>query len=184
MNINSKNAKIWDDIWKLSEYLAGFRKDTWGIVSCKGGVVEYSGPPRIVCTSGGFDPLHIGHVRCMQGCKNHGEICVVIVNGNGFLKRKKGFVFMDVQERMEIIAAIQGVDHIVEWDDGDQFVGGAIEILKPQVFCKGGDRASPAQMACCELEICEKINCRIEYGVGGFEKVQSSSWLVQNQKSI
>lgn len=183
MTIKQNNATIWDNAWKLSQYLSNCRQDTWGIVSCKGGVVEYSGPPRIVCTSGGFDPLHIGHVRCIQGCKNYGEILVVIVNGDGFLKRKKGFAFMTAEERMEIIAAIQGVDHVIEWDDGDQFVGGALEIIKPQVFCKGGDRTSPAQMAVSELEVCDRIGCRIKYGVGGFEKVQSSSWLVQNQQS-
>jgi len=102
---------------------------------------------------------------------------VVIVNGDGFLKRKKNFVFMPLAERLEIIAAIAGVDHVIAWDDGSQFVDKALEILKPDIFTKGGDRSRPQDIAPCELEICEKIGCKLVLGVGGDTKSQSSSAL-------
>ena len=75
--------------------------------------------------------------------KNASGIFVVIVNGDGFLYRKKGYAFMPHHERMEIVAGIEGVDYVVGWDDGTQTVTGAIEILKPDYFTKrhGGDGA-------------------------------------------
>ena len=133
-----------------------------------------------VVTSGGFDPMHVGHLRCLQ---NSAEIArqnkvqlVVIVNGDGFLHRKKGFAFMPEAERAEIIAGIAGVDAVVLWDDGTQFVTGALEILRPIIFTKGGDRDSAANVP--EFDLCEKIGCKVMFGVGG-GKVQSSSDLVK-----
>jgi len=64
----------------------------------------------VVATSGGFDPMHVGHLRCIQGAADLGDILVVIVNSDGFLNRKKGFTFMPHEERMEIIAGLAGVD--------------------------------------------------------------------------
>lgn len=133
----------------------------------------------IIATSGGFDPIHVGHIRCIQQSKNaHKQLLVVIVNGDGFLTRKKGKPFMSHLERMEIVNAIEGVDYVVGWDDGSQDVIGAIEILKPNFFTKGGDRSSSDKVA--EAEICEKVGCKILYGVGGFDKAQSSSALIAN----
>lgn len=137
---------------------------------------------KIVATSGGFDPLHVGHVRCIQeaaSLKRKGGKLVVIVNGDGFLMRKKGFVFMPFEERAEIINAIAGVDYVIGWDDGSQFVSGALEIFKPNIFAKGGDRSDPDKVP--EFEVCQRINCEIRFGVGGREKVQSSSDLTKNR---
>lgn len=132
---------------------------------------------QIIATSGGFDPLHIGHVRCIRGSKTRSdEMLVVIVNGDGFLTRKKGKPFMPLAERMEIVDALDGVDFVVPWDDGSPTVIGALEILRPHVFTKGGDRSSADKVP--EVEICKKIGCTILYGVGGTEKVQSSSKLI------
>ena len=124
--------------------------------------------------------MHVGHLRCLQ---NSAEIArqnkvqlVVIVNGDGFLHRKKGFAFMPEAERAEIIAGIAGVDAVVLWDDGTQFVTGALEILRPIIFTKGGDRDSAANVP--EFDLCEKIGCKVMFGVGG-GKVQSSSDLVK-----
>ena len=133
----------------------------------------------LVTTSGGFDPIHIGHLKCIQGAamlKGDGLFCV-IVNGDGFLKRKKGFVFMPLQERMELIAGLKGVDIVVSWDDGGQYVTGAIEIMKPNIFAKGGDRSTAENVP--EYETCVKIGCTVVFGIGGAEKLQSSSELVQ-----
>jgi len=137
---------------------------------------------NIVLTSGGFDPMHVGHLRCLQESSviaaslPRGRLAVV-VNGDGFLLRKKGYAFMPEYERAEIIAGVSGVDYVVLWDDGSQFVSGAVEILKPTYFTKGGDRTSSANVP--EFDICEKIGCKVLFGIGG-EKIQSSSVLVEN----
>ena len=140
-------------------------------------------------TSGGFDPLHIGHVRCIKATVARAQnkdihpwqmkgIVVVVVNADSFLQRKKGYAFMPLEERMEIIDAIDGVDYVVSWEtDGDQTVCGAIEILKPTYFTKGGDRFDASTIP--EWDICQKINCEIITGVGVGGKVQSSSELVE-----
>lgn len=141
----------------------------------------------IIVTSGGFDPLHVGHLRCLQESseivKKHQQFAqtffLVIVNGDGFLTRKKGKPFMKLEERMEIVHAIKGVDGVVAWDDGSQNVIGALELLKPDYFTKGGDRDSAQNVP--EADICGKIGCNIVYGVGG-GKIQSSSELIKNSQ--
>ncbi len=134
---------------------------------------------RIVCTSGGFDPMHVGHLRCIletsRIAKEMGALCVVIVNGDGFLERKKGRAFMPEFERLEIIAGVRGVDHVVSWDDGSQFVSGCIDILRPVAFTKGGDRTDATNVP--EFGLCERIGCEVIFNVGG-GKIQSSSNLI------
>ena len=151
--------------------------------------LERSNQRPIYMTSGGFDPLHIGHVRCIKATVARAQnkdihpwqmkgIVVVVVNSDSFLQRKKGYAFMPLEERMEIIDAIDGVDYVVSWEtDGDQTVCGAIEILKPTYFTKGGDRFDASTIP--EWDICQKINCEIITGVGVGGKVQSSSELVE-----
>ena len=142
---------------------------------------------HLVVTSGGFDPLHVGHLRCIIESANISKKSgirvrlAVIVNSNGFLLRKKGYAFMPENERMEIIAGISGVDYVVPWDDGGQTVTGAIEILKPLIFTKGGDRDAAANVP--EFDLCEKIGTRVMFNVGG-GKIQSSSTLVDSAKSF
>ena len=125
--------------------------------------------------------MHVGHLRCIQEsaliASARNVPLVVIVNGDGFLQRKKGYAFMPEMERAEIIAGARGVDAVVLWDDGTQFVTGALEILRPVVFTKGGDRDSAANVP--EFELCERIGCKVMFGVGG-GKVQSSSDLVRS----
>ena len=140
----------------------------------------------VYCTSGGFDPLHIGHLRCIQhtanmcqgGPKGRGEagIFVVIVNGDGFLYRKKGYAFMPHHERMEIVAGIEGVDYVLGWDDGSQTVTGAIDAIKPKYFTKGGDRDSAANVP--EFDLCKEIGCKVMFNIGG-GKIRSSSELAK-----
>lgn len=142
-------------------------------------------PLGIILTCGGFDPLHVGHVKCLvESASLKGDypsaIFVVVVNGDEFLKNKKGFVFMPEQERMEIIDAIQGVDHVVRWYDGTQNCIGAIEKILPNVFTKGGDRSDRDKIP--EADICDIVGCKIMFGVGGKDKPQSSSWLTDKVK--
>ena len=88
---------------------------------------------------------------------------------------------MPEAERAEIIAGVAGVDAVVLWDDGTQFVTGALEILRPIVFTKGGDRDSAANVP--EFDLCDKIGCKVVFGIGG-GKIQSSSDLVKSIRSV
>jgi D-beta-D-heptose 7-phosphate kinase/D-beta-D-heptose 1-phosphate adenosyltransferase len=159
-------ATVFFDIRKLKDYLDGSFSDM-----------------ALYVTSGGFDPLHVGHLRCIQETSRlaSGEdgrppgIVVVVVNGDGFLERKKNYAFMPHEERMEIIAGIDGVDFVAGWDDGGQTVTGAIEVLQPDYFTKGGDRNTSHNVP--EFDLCEDIGCEVLFNVGG-GKVQSSSELV------
>jgi cytidyltransferase-like protein len=134
-------------------------------------------PRPLVATSGGFDPLHIGHLRCLREASELGGTLIAIVNGDGFLERKKQYKFMPVEDRMEIIDGIKGVDIVIAWDDGTQFVSGAIDLIKPDIFAKGGDRAEPKDIP--EWDICEQVGCKVIFNVGG-GKIRSSSELVAN----
>ena len=137
----------------------------------------------ILLTSLGADPPHVGHIRLLLDSakisQDAGTLFIVLVNDDEFLMRKKGFVFMPLAERMEVIAAIRGVDYVAPWSSPTQFVDEAIRLIKPKYFTKGGDRSSPAQIALCELQACNEVGCEILYGIGGSEKVQSSSELVR-----
>lgn len=140
----------------------------------------------VVATSGGFDPLHVGHLRCIQESANYKLLpdyghgfgsLVVIVNSDEFLLRKKGFIFMPLEQRLEMIDGLRGVDYVVSWEDGTQFVTGALEILQPNVFTKGGDRSIAANVP--EFDMCQQIGCEVVFGVGGRNKIQSSSELTR-----
>lgn len=163
---------LWEDIDKLADHLM-HRRMTDDL------------PLGIILTCGGFDPLHVGHARCIiesAAMKNKypSAVLVVVANGDEFLQKKKGFVFMPEKERMEILHSIKGVDHVVRWYDGTQNCIGAIGKLSPNIFTKGGDRSSRDVIP--EADICDEIGCSIVYGVGGTEKVQSSSWLTTKRK--
>lgn len=163
---------MWQDIDKFVEHLDYLR-------------VNEEIPPAVILTCGGFDPIHVGHVRCLRDSvklkdRFPNALFVVVANGDEFLKTKKDFVFMPEPERMEILSAIKGVDHVVRWYDGTQNCIGAIEKIKPNIFTKGGDRSSRDRIP--EADICDEISCEIIYGVGGTDKPQSSSWLTANLK--
>jgi cytidyltransferase-like protein len=137
---------------------------------------------KIVLASGGFDPLHVGHTRYLKAASELGHTLIVAVNGDGFLMRKKGYVFMPLEERLEIIASIEGVDYVVPWDDGGQFVDGLIRQIMPDIFAKGGDRSDVQNIAPCERQACLDVGCFLMLSVGGSDKPQSSSALVNKLK--
>ena len=131
---------------------------------------------RTVAVSGGFDPLHVGHVRMIQEARKLGARLVVIVNGDEFLLRKKGYVFMPLAERMEILRALRDVDDVVAAVDKDQTVRETLRQVKPDVFANGGDRRAEADIP--EAEVCSELGIDLVFNVGG-GKVQSSSDLVR-----
>lgn len=130
---------------------------------------------RIVCVSGGFDPIHIGHLRYIQDAARHGKV-VVLLNSDAWLLRKKGYVFMAFDERKAIIEELKSVRAVVEVDDEDNTVCSGITQVKPDIFAKGGDRG-PENTP--EQETCGHLGIDVIFGVGGDDKLQASSRLVE-----
>ena len=134
---------------------------------------------RWVAVSGGFDPLHVGHVRMFAAARKLGDRLVVILNNDHWLRSKKGFAFMPQRERAEMIQMFPFVDKVVITNhvpgDADRSVVRALQQLKPDIFANGGDR----KIGCIpEIMVCGKIGCKPVYNVGKGGKVQSSSWLL------
>ena len=128
----------------------------------------------IVCTSGGFDPIHSGHISCFQESKKYAQTLVVIVNGDSFLKEKKGKPFMNLEQRCSIVGAIKNVDYVIPFEiENDSTVIKALEKIKPNFFTKGGDRYDKKTIA--EWDICEKLNIKIITNVGN--ETSSSNYL-------
>jgi D-beta-D-heptose 7-phosphate kinase/D-beta-D-heptose 1-phosphate adenosyltransferase len=128
-----------------------------------------------VMVSGGFDPLHIGHVQMILEAAKWGDV-IVVLNSDEWLKRKKNFIFMPWPERAAILYAIKGVIQVSEVDDKDNSVCEAIRRLLPTYFANGGDR-SPINTP--EISACEALDVHLLWNIGG-DKVQSSSELVEN----
>jgi D-beta-D-heptose 7-phosphate kinase/D-beta-D-heptose 1-phosphate adenosyltransferase len=135
--------------------------------------------PVVVAVSGGFDPLHIGHIRYIQEARKLGDRLVVILNNDNWLTLKKGYVFMPEAERKEIMQAIAGVDEVFITEHApdtiDISICDALRKVRPHIFAKGGDR-NVGNIP--EVAVCEEIGCTIVSDMGAGGKVQSSSWLV------
>lgn len=140
---------------------------------------------KVVMVSGGFDPVHVGHVRMFNEAKKLGDELIVVLNNDNWLMFKKGFVFMPEAERKEIIEAFRAVDKVVltshEPNTTDISVCHEIELLKPNIFANGGDR-KPDGDPVPEVELCKKLGIEIVYNVGHGGKVRSSSELVKLAK--
>jgi len=130
-------------------------------------------PYDTVVVSGGFDPVHIGHVRLILAAAEYGDV-IVVANSDSWLYRKKGFVFMTWDQRKEILEALKGVVR-VEWvDDTDETVCEALRRIKPTYFANGGDRKGDNVP---EVAVCEELDIEMLWNMGG-SKVESSSDLV------
>lgn len=144
---------------------------------------------KIVMVSGGFDPVHIGHVRMFQEAKKLGDELIVLLNNDNWLKLKKGYVFMEQHERKEIIEAFESVDRVIisnhEENTKDISISRELRLIKPHIFAKGGDR-NVGNIPTPEVLVCNEIGCQIVNDIGFGGKVQSSSDLVKrstlNQK--
>lgn len=131
---------------------------------------------KIVCTSGGFDPLHPGHVSNIHESKQYGDSLVIIVNGDDFLRRKKGKPFMDLHTRSWIVSYVRGVDFVIPFEiENDPTVCVALEKIKPHIFTKGGDRIDETSIP--EWDVCSKHGIQIISGVGHKKDWSSSNFL-------
>lgn len=134
---------------------------------------------KVVAVSGGFDPVHIGHVRMFNEAKALGDYLVVILNNDAWLRAKKGYAFMPQEERKEILEALRAVDEVLLTNHReapkDMSVCAELQALKPHVFANGGDRKEGTVP---EYVVCEDLGIEMVFDVGLGGKVQSSSWLV------
>lgn len=139
----------------------------------------------IVLITGGFDPVHSGHIAYLQSARKLGDVLVVGVNSDVWLERKKGQAFMPLHERATILRSMQGVDFVIDFDDRDGSARRAIEMTRqsyPQdhiIFANGGDRTdtniAEMDVADANLEFC--------FAVGGEHKRNSSSWILQEWRA-
>jgi len=133
-----------------------------------------------VLVSGGFDPVHVGHIRMIRDAAKHGGV-IVIANSDDWLHRKKGFNFMDFKSRYEILDAIKGVIIVDSVDDSDGTVCDALRRHKPTYFANGGDRGKNNTP---EVLLCKELGIKLLWGVGGDEKVESSSDLTKRAREF
>jgi cytidyltransferase-like protein len=129
---------------------------------------------KTIMVSGGFDPIHVGHVRMIRDAANHGDV-IVVANSDDWLYRKKGYNFMAFKERKEILMAIKGVVEVVSVHDEDGTVCTALIEHEPTYFANGGDRKEDNTP---EKIVCEQLGIEMLWNIGG-EKIQSSSELVE-----
>jgi D-beta-D-heptose 7-phosphate kinase/D-beta-D-heptose 1-phosphate adenosyltransferase len=139
-----------------------------------------SSSKKTVMVSGGFDPVHAGHIRLIRAAAEYGDV-IVIANSDGWLYKKKGFVFMTFEQRREILMAIKGVIFVGDVDDTDGTVCNAIREHTPDYFANGGDRQKHNTP---EGNICEELGVNMLWGVGGNKKTSSSSNLVENVRNF
>jgi len=135
---------------------------------------------KTVAVSGGFDPLHRGHVRMIEQAALYGEKLIVFLNNDDWLMNKKGYVFMPFQDRAEILYALGTVTLVIPAGDEDGSVCSSLRKFKPDVFCNGGDRFEDNVP---EKAVCEELGIEMVFNVGG-KKIQSSSELVDKCQKI
>ena len=129
---------------------------------------------KTIMVSGGFDPPHIGHIRMFKEASKWGKV-IVALNSDEWLMRKKGYVFMTLKERLEIITEFASVEYVMSFDDTDGTACEAIVCMKPDAFANGGDRKKDNTP---EMDLCDELGIQMLWGIGGQDKPQSSSWLV------
>ena len=131
---------------------------------------------KIVCTSGGYDPIHPGHLTCLIESKKYGDTLVAVVNGDDFLVRKKGKAFQDLRTRCMIASCVRGVDYVVPFEiKNDSTVCEALRRIRPHVFTKGGDRTDYTNIP--EWAVCKEFGIELVSGVGADKQWSSSDFL-------
>jgi len=139
----------------------------------------------IVVATGGFDPIHSGHIYYLRSAKSLGDRLIVGVNSDAWLGRKKGQAFMPWSERAAIVGNLRMVDEVVEFDDWDGSARHAVKIVRDRypnahiIFANGGDRT---QQNIPEMDVLDP-NIEFQFGVGGSDKSNSSSWILEDWKA-
>lgn len=137
---------------------------------------------KIVLVSGGFDPIHSGHINLLNEARTLGDSLFVALNSDQWLIRKKGKYFMPFEERFAVVSNIKAVDWVMHFNDDDDTACDAIRKVRQAfpktriVFANGGDRTFkniPEMRK-------EFYNVEFTFGVGGAYKKNSSSWLLRN----
>lgn len=140
---------------------------------------------KIVLVTGGFDPLHSGHIAYFEAARQLGDMLIVGINTDDWLVRKKGQPFMDEYERCRIIESLKVVDKVVCYPDADGSSKNAITGVRAMypdariIFANGGDRT---QANIPEMSVVDD-NIEFVFGVGGQDKKNSSSWILQEWKA-
>lgn len=136
----------------------------------------------IVLATGGFDPIHSGHINYLNDAKKLGNILYVGVNSDAWLARKKGKHFMNWEERAIIVSNLKSVDYVIPFEDFDGTAKDAIRLVRknhPQdkiIFVNGGDRTKENIP---EMDIIDN-NLEFVFAVGGDMKQNSSSWILKS----
>jgi D-beta-D-heptose 7-phosphate kinase/D-beta-D-heptose 1-phosphate adenosyltransferase len=139
----------------------------------------------IVIATGGFDPVHSGHIAYLRAARELGDQLIVGVNSDDWLVRKKGRAFMPYQERVQVVANLSFVDRVIEYNDDDGSSRDAILQVRAQhpaahiIFANGGDRVS-ANIP--EMDVADG-NLEFRFAVGGANKANSSSWILEEWKA-
>lgn len=141
---------------------------------------------KVVLVTGGFDPIHSGHIAYFKSARELGDKLIVGLNSDAWLARKKGQPFMPWNERASIVSALHDVDRVINFDDSDDSAKDAIRKVReifPHheiIFANGGDRTKDNIP---EMDLLKKyLHLRFEFGVGGENKVNSSSWILREWK--
>ena len=145
---------------------------------------------KLSLVTGGFDPIHSGHIRYFKEARAFTDYLIVGLNGDPWLTRKKGQYFQSWKERADIVRHLDMVDAVISWDDSDESACGAIakclEIADQVIFCNGGDRARDNTPEFDKYKKNDRV--KFEWSVGGTEKMNSSSWILhgyfERQKKI
>ena len=123
-----------------------------------------------IAVSGGFDPIHIGHVRMFREAQKLGKL-FILLNSDRFLRDKKGYVFMPLEERKEMLEQWGIVIPVI---DSDNTVRETLRAMKPDIFVNGGDRVEGSVP---EEAVCKELNIKMLYGIGGTGIESSSDYI-------
>lgn len=135
---------------------------------------------KVVMVSGGFDPVHVGHLDMFKEAKELGDELVVVLNNDNWLNLKKGSAFMKEEDRKEILESFKFIDRVVitshESNTKDMSVCRELELLRPHIFANGGDRFADNIP---EFKVCRELGIEMAFNIGKKGKIRSSSELIK-----